>query len=165
MKSKQAFLTLLKSKLFWLAILFIASFNYLYEKAPTRIDYTLDICLPWSWWITYSEFDESKHQYILFVPKKDKYTQKANYLMKYVGCKGGQVLETKGLEYYCDGKHISTAKKFDMALNPLNQFVYNGVIPKDKFFAIATHPFAYDSKYFGFVDRNQIVRGAKPLEF
>jgi type IV secretory pathway protease TraF len=130
---------------------------------PIRIDYTLDSCLPQSVWITYKDFNPSVHKYILFVPKKDSYTQKAKYLLKYVGCKSGQYLETRGLNYYCDGSYISTAKKLDMAGKPLSQFIFSGVVPNDKFFAIATHPYAYDSKYFGFVDKSQIERGASPV--
>ena len=72
-------------------------------------------------------------------------------------------METRGLNYYCDGSYISTAKKTDMAGKPLSQFIFNGFIPNDKFFAIATHPYAYDSKYFGFVDISQIERGASPV--
>jgi type IV secretory pathway protease TraF len=30
-------------------------------------------------------------------------------------------------------------------------------------FVIGTHPLSYDSKYFGFVDKSQILRRAKPL--
>ena len=165
MKSKLNYIPIvIKSKLFWFLFLFVFVINYAYEKAPIRIDYTFDVCLPWSYWITYSEFDDTKHQYFLFVPKKDKYTKKANYLLKQVGCKQKQLLETRGLDYYCDGKYISTAKKYDLAGEPLKQFVYNGIIPNNEYFTIATHPYAYDSKYFGFVNRNQIERGARPLE-
>lgn len=166
MKSKLQYITtVLKSKLFWGLFASIFVVNYAYDKAPVRIDYTFDNCLPWSYWVTYKEFDPNIHKYILFVPKKDKYTQKANYLLKQVGCKPTQYLETRGLDYYCDGVKISTAKKFDLSGKPLEQFIFQGYIDKDKYFAIASHPYAYDSKYFGFVNKSQIERGAKPLEF
>jgi CxxC motif-containing protein len=36
-------------------------------------------------------------------------------------------------------------------------------IPKDKIFVVGTHPLSHDSKYFGFVDKSQIIRKATPL--
>ncbi|EAL3751808.1 S26 family signal peptidase, partial [Campylobacter coli] len=36
------------------------------------------------------------------------------------------------------------------------QFIFNGVIPKDKFFVMGTHPRSFDSRYWGFVDRKDI---------
>jgi conjugal transfer pilin signal peptidase TrbI len=163
MKFIETFKYILTSRFFYISLLFLTLFPPVYKNLPIRIDYTLDSCLPQSVWITYKEFNPNVHKYILFIPKKDSYTQKAKYLLKYVGCKSGQYLETRGLNYYCDGSYISTAKKADIGGKPLSQFIFNGFIPNDKFFAIATHPYAYDSKYFGFVDKSQIERGASPV--
>lgn len=38
----------------------------------------------------------------------------------------------------------------------VEQFIFNGVIPKDKFFVMGTHPRSFDSRYWGFVDRKDI---------
>lgn len=154
----------LKNKFFYLALALLFSFPYIYENMKVRIDMTHDVCLPYTVWITDSDFNANKQNYFMFVPKKDKYTAKAKYLFKMIGCRPGQELETKGLDYYCDGKWISKAKEWDMSgFGKLNQFIFNGVIPENNYFAIATHPYAYDSKYFGFVEKKQIVRGAYPV--
>mgnify|MGYP003612779057 CR=1 FL=1 len=157
-------LQVLKNKYFYLAVILIAAFPYIYERLSIRIDMTHDVCLPYTIWITDINFNPNKQNYIMFMPKKDKYTAKAKYLFKMIACKPGQRLEVKGLNYYCDGKYISQAKKYDMSgSGKLNQFIYNGIIPQDNYFAIGTHPYAYDSKYFGFVNVRQIERGAYPV--
>ena len=38
-----------------------------------------------------------------------------------------------------------------------------GVIPEDKFFMIGTHPASFDSRYYGYVDRSQLLGKAKGI--
>ena len=78
-------------------------------------------------------------------------------LTKRVGCKEGQKLETKQLRVFCDGVFLGSALKDVNSRNEvINQFVYNGEIPKGKIFLIGDNSFSYDSRYFGLVNTSQI---------
>lgn len=51
---------------------------------------------------------------------------------------------------------MGIAQKTDKDGNKVEQFIFNGVIPKDNFFVMGTHPRSFDSRYWGFVDRKDI---------
>ena len=82
---------------------------------------------------------------------------------KKIVCKENDFLDVNEKNYFCNGKYIGTATKYDGNKNEIDNFKFNGIIPKDKFFVVGTHPLSHDSKYFGFVDKSQILRKAIPL--
>ena len=45
----------------------------------------------------------------------------------------------------------------------LKPYVFNGVIPNNKYFVSGIHPKSWDSRYFGFIDKNRIIATAKGL--
>lgn len=162
------FATLLRSKYFLALVAgatWIFMFPTFYESLPKRIDITSDHSLEQSVWITEVPFDEQTHQYALFKPTvKNKYTKNVHYFMKKIGCRGGQYLiANDDRSFYCDNKFIGKAKESDVDGNKVDYFHYSGVIPKEQFFVIGTHPRSYDSRYYGFISKNQILRGASPL--
>jgi len=155
---------LFRSRIFWITVAGIFAFGPVYERLPVRIDATMDRSLPYSVWITYADFNESKHRYALFVPPvHNRYTLHVKYLMKRIACYPGQTLRTKGPDYYCDGIFVGRAKKRDHEGRAVEAFEYNGTVPDGKYFMQGTHPRSYDSRYFGFVDRSLIKRGARPV--
>ena len=78
-------------------------------------------------------------------------------LTKRVGCKEGQVLETHGYRVFCDGIFLGTALKFTNAANiKIEQFIFNGEIPKGKLFLIGDNSYSYDSRYFGLINTSQV---------
>ncbi|RUM31336.1 MAG: peptidase, partial [Aquifex sp.] len=85
------------------------------------------------------------------------------YLLKEIGCYPGEILVTKGLDYYCDGRYLGTAKQKGSDGRIVGHFEYNGTVPEGEYFMRGTHPRSYDSRYFGFVKRAAVVRGAKPI--
>jgi signal peptidase I len=78
-------------------------------------------------------------------------------LVKKVGCMPGQKLDVTRLQYFCDGKAGSMLMQKDSRGNPVQPFLYHGEIPDGKFFMVGTHPMSYDSKYWGFADKSQII--------
>jgi len=90
------------------------------------------------------------------LPVKTPYYKKNSKFGKFVMCEGGDKLSTQGLNYYCNGEYIGTAKTTDSNGNSVSRFKYNGKIPKGDFFVMGTHPRSYDSRYWGFVNENQI---------
>lgn len=90
------------------------------------------------------------------LPIETPYYKKSSNFGKLVMCEGGDELRTIGLDYYCNGKYLGTAKTTDKNGNPVDHFQYNGKIPKGNFFVMGTHPRSYDSRYWGFVNENEI---------
>lgn len=152
-----------KSKCFYICLAAIITIPYLYNKLPVRIDITQQKSLDNSLWITYSDLSV-KSNYILFIPPKSIYTKKENIqYLKQIACNEGDILKVEGKDYYCNDKYIGTACIYDGKGNKVDNFIFNGEIPIDKFFVTGTHHLSYDSKYFGFIDKSQILRKAKPL--
>ncbi len=94
--------------------------------------------------------------YIFPLEKNTQYYKKGTMFIKYAECLPGDTLNVKGLKYYCNGKYFATAKTTDSKGIPVKHFVYNGIIPKGKVFMYAPHPRSYDSRYWGFLDENDI---------
>ncbi|HEB7569746.1 S26 family signal peptidase [Campylobacter coli] len=90
------------------------------------------------------------------LPVQTKYFDKDSSFGKYVRCEEGETLNVKGLKYYCNNVFLGEAKTTDKDGNKVEQFIFNGVIPKDKFFVMGTHLRSFDSRYWGFVDRKNI---------
>lgn len=151
------------NKLFYIFIGLIFIIPFLYKKLPIRIDITQQSSLPYKLWLTYEDLS-IESDYILFLPPISKYISNldAQYLKKIV-CKENDFLDVNEKNYFCNGKYIGTATKYDGNKNEIDNFKFNGIIPKDKFFVVGTHPLSHDSKYFGFVDKSQILRKAIPL--
>lgn len=155
--------TILRSKLFYFLVLITFSLPLVYESLPVRIDITQQDSLANKIWITYKDISLDT-KYVLFIPPFTKYTKNSDikYLKK-IGCREGQNLSIKENKYFCDNELIGIAKEKDMNGVKLEKFEFNGIVPKDKYFVIGTHEYSFDSKYFGFIDKSQILRKAKPF--
>jgi signal peptidase I/conjugal transfer pilin signal peptidase TrbI len=85
-------------------------------------------------------------------------------VMKILGCNEGDVLtvDTDKM-YYCNGEYLVRAKDFSLKGEPLQHFVFNGTIPKGVMFVMGQHKDSFDSRYFGFVEKNRIMAKAYPI--
>jgi len=170
--SKKQVIDYLKTPRFWVFFILLCSpflwFGSVYNSLYTRIDITQDKSLPQTFWVTYAPFDPDVHGYAMFKPTvNNKYTKdyvaKGYYLLKKVGCKEGDRLSTIGLNYYCNESFLGQAREFDSSMKRVDHFTFNGIIPKGYFFMLGTHPKSYDSRYFGFVQKDKLERGARPI--
>ena len=85
-------------------------------------------------------------------------------LIKKIGCTQGEMLRsTTAGAYYCGGKFLGLAKAYSLKGEPMDRFVFNGLIPKDRFFLVGNHRDSYDSRYFGFIARVRIEGRAIPF--
>ena len=83
------------------------------------------------------------------------------HMTKHVMCLPGDMLERRGLVFYCNGNRITEAKSHTRSGDPLTLFNWDvGRIPDGVFFAATPHPDGYDSRYYGFVP----LASAKVLE-
>jgi len=86
--------------------------------------------------------------------------------IKEVGCMEGDLLAVINKEYYCGeqkARYLGKAKDYALNGEKVESFVFNGVIPRGKMFVIGHHKDSYDSRYFGFIDKDKISAIAHPM--
>jgi signal peptidase I len=77
-------------------------------------------------------------------------------LIKRVGCGPGELLSTDANGYYyCNGRYLAAAKR-EVAGKPITPFLFNGIVPRGELFVIGDAAGSYDSRVYGFIDRNRI---------
>ena len=89
-------------------------------------------------------------------PLDTDYFKKGKSFAKYVKCEEGDLLENKSGKFYCNGEFIGGALPKDSKGNPVQDFKWNGIIPKDSFFVMGTHTYSFDSRYWGFVTKKDV---------
>jgi len=104
-----------------------------------------------------------KNDYVVFSMKGDRFAQDSDKLLKRVGCAEGDILRTAGKEYFCNDISLGKAKDFSLKGDRLPNFNYNGVIGSGFIFVIGDHRDSYDSRYFGFIQKGQVIAKAYPL--
>ena len=83
--------------------------------------------------------------------------------IKEAACVGGQTLVVDRKRYYCDGTYLGTAKEYSLKGERVENFKVSGVIPEGSYFVIGHHKDSFDSRYFGFVRKQEVERIAHPL--
>jgi conjugative transfer signal peptidase TraF len=84
-------------------------------------------------------------------------------LLKKVGCATGHRLTVTNGAYYCDENYLGHALAQDSKGNRLPQFIFNGLVPAGSLFMVGSHPRSYDSRYFGFIHADTVLKKAYPL--
>ena len=105
-----------------------------------------------------------KGDYVIFRPENiDPYIN-GKTLVKKVTCDEGDTLTEKGKNYFCDGTvYLGRAKDFSLKGERLQNFVYNGVIPKGFCFVEGSNINSYDSRYWGFLRESDVEARAYPV--
>jgi conjugal transfer pilin signal peptidase TrbI len=80
------------------------------------------------------------------------------YFVKRVVCLPGDMLTVnpQTRKFFCNGKFIGKALTVSCKGYKAPLFVWNGTIPKNRYFVMGETKCSYDSRYWGFVKRNQI---------
>lgn len=85
-------------------------------------------------------------------------------VIKQISCVEGEYLYCNSAgAYYCGNRFLGMAKTKSKKGEPVQPFVYNGIVPTNKIFATGGHKDSYDSRYFGFVEKSKITGLAIPL--
>jgi signal peptidase I len=93
------------------------------------------------------------------VPKEYGFHKGSLFSKEIVGREGDEISfkeRNVTVELYSNGKFLARAYKKDALGNTLPIFRFTGKIPKDCYFVVAPHPYSFDSRYFGFIKKEQI---------
>lgn len=105
--------------------------------------------------------DFQEGEYLLFHKQLDQ--SQTDRLLKMVGCTAGHQLTVSNGEYFCDENYLGQALTQDSKGKRLPQFVFNGRVPTGSLFMVGNHPRSYDSKYFGFIHADSVLKKAYPI--
>lgn len=86
-----------------------------------------------------------------------------NRAIKRITCSPGSVLTVENTEYFCDGRKLGKAKEYTSKGKRIDNFVFDGAIPKGSYFVMGDHPDSFDSRYFGFIENSDIMAIAYPI--
>lgn len=109
-----------------------------------------------------SPAEANRGDYVMFALKNDRFHGNSN-LVKVIACAEGDILVVDGTDYYCNDVYLGSAKEFSLKGEKLNRFVYSGVMPEELLFVMGENKDSYDSRYFGFVEKNRVEAKAYPL--
>ncbi len=118
---------------------------YLLDRAPSKAQIVRD-------------------SYVLFEPHS-KFLQgaKTTRTLKQAACVEGDVLIVKEGLYYCNGTYLGQAKDYSLKGEKLERFEFQGEIPKDRLFVFGDHVDSFDSRYLGFVRKEDVIAIAHPI--
>ncbi len=84
-------------------------------------------------------------------------------VIKRIACAEDEDLATVRDTFYCNGRKVAVAKSQSLAGVKLPQFSYTGKIPMGMIFVTGEHRDSFDSRYFGFLRKEEVKARAYPL--
>jgi len=90
---------------------------------------------------------------------------KRQRLIKQVACEPGDTLKVdiRNRFFYCNGNYLGMAKVITLKGKTLPLFVYNGQVPEGMLFVSGQHKDSFDSRYWGFLDQQEVEAITNPL--
>ena len=83
--------------------------------------------------------------------------------MKRIGCDEGDYLQEAKGDYFCGKEYLGRAKERSLRGEPLSRFTYKGAVPPGKIFVVGDSVDSFDSRYWGFLDKGEIIAKAYPI--
>lgn len=105
------------------------------------------------------------NDYVVFAYNKIDYKNyhRGKLFIKRIGCDSGQHLLIQDYKVVCDGRTIATIFQKNEEGEVLPNYSYDGIILNNQFFALGEHLKSFDSRYFGPVDKKQIIYSARRI--
>lgn len=92
-----------------------------------------------------------------FPKRNDRYFSENYNFIKKISCSEFQKLSYYDGKYFCNERFIGEAKDTDSKGVSVEHFKFNGIIPNGHYFVMGTAENSYDSRYWGFVNREKIL--------
>ncbi|WP_440617200.1 signal peptidase I [Cysteiniphilum sp. 6C5] len=128
--------------------------------------------MPEGWYFTYPVADYHKGDNVVFIPNQQtehyiltrKWLPRNIPLLKKIVGVPGDLLCIKGQNVYINEQWIGKIYQTDGKGNMLPVFQFCGKIPKGRYFMQGVaNPHSFDSRYYGLVDKSQIMSKAVKL--
>lgn len=128
--------------------------------------------MPEGWYFTYPVSDYHKGDNVVFIPNEQtqdyilarEWLPKDIPLLKKIVGVPGDFLCTKAQNVYINEQWIGKVYQTDGKGNALPIFSFCGKIPKDNYFMQGVaNPHSFDSRYYGLVNKSQIMSKAVKL--
>lgn len=132
---------------------------------PSRFAFTLTNSLDYRiYFITREPASLKKGDYVVFLLVSRYYGNRPLEVIKQIACDEGEVLESLGREFWCNhNEYIGVAKEYSMKGEKLEPFVYKGIVPEGYAFVAGHHKDSFDSRYFGFIKKSEVIAKAYPI--
>jgi signal peptidase I len=147
----------------WTLILICLAAGYLSSFIPSRITITKTTSVKYTvFWSLGPDADKIENgDYIRFTKSLDFQTYGCDpcSIVKRIACFAGERLKREGDSYFCQEKLLCKIN------GPYDKepFDFDGRVPPKKVFVIGDNPQSYDSRYFGFIDIEDIDARLIPI--
>jgi type IV secretory pathway protease TraF len=145
-----------------ITVLCVACLSSMTSKMVYAISGSLNYKLFWK----SDDMELRDHRYIMFLFHGDEYYPDEANFIKRIACLPGQKLAYNGSAWSCDNALLRNGEytyDTDRVGKKLPRFCFSGIIPDDRFFVLGDSPDSYDSKYWGFVERDSILYTLDPI--
>ena len=152
------------------ACLLIAVLTLFYVgcKIPQQIAFSKTPSLPFRFFYYHDHFEREDlvtGKYII-IPIYSEIVHECDPCMvvKQIGCdEGDHLTVTKEGYYYCGETYLGHAKSYSKKGIPVSHFNYDDIVPAGEFFAIGSCPDSFDSRYIGFLKKENVQAIAMPI--
>lgn len=149
-------------KIFIGLLLFTGIMFVFFQYSPIHVSFVLSESVnpKLIFWAEVNNHIIGKSDYIIVKWDKDNDVmglKKGQFLTKKVFCSPRMTLKREVNQFYCNDSPSNIIKEHSRNGTLLQAFDYNGELNSTSYFVEGDNPFSYDSKYFGLVDRDQIV--------
>ncbi|MEM3265250.1 MAG: S26 family signal peptidase [Thermoplasmata archaeon] len=167
----------ISNKVFMLTILLLIAlvgiFGYIEKHIMITLTPSVNHRIFWYNIHKFNENDIKLGSYVMFRVPKSAQLYKYDVVTKIDMCDSGDYLKTiyypklNVSYYYCNGKYLGNSLPYAEPKKgekiKLNSFFFNGIIPKDYFFAMGNLSISYDSRYWGLINKNSVISIVKPI--
>lgn len=118
----------------------------------------------WAFAVDKTKKVPARGDYFVFVAPANPYYPAGMQFIKQVAGVPGDVVTTKGRDFYINGQYVGRAKERSKKGDTVEMNA-EGVIPAGKYFVVTPHPDSLDSKYrlIGLIDQSRFVGRATPV--
>lgn len=123
-------------------------------------------CLPWRvWFVDTADHQVTRGDYVEF-RTDDRvaqfFTPGSRFLKEVVGVPGDHVMVKEGV-VLVNGRPLAELNLAKKIGKPLSSFSRDFIVPKGRYWVMGTHPYSYDSRYWGTISQAQILGQGYPI--
>lgn len=136
---------------------FIAIFGYLSFTWFPKLNWVLTDSVP-HYLLIKSDKEIGKGDYVSYHLTNYLDDMKKIWVTKQAACMPGDHLFVQGRNYFCNNEFLGQSKELSLKGQPLEAFIYDGVIPDNRVFLMTDHQDGFDSRYWGLVPLDALKR-------